>query len=291
MDENNQPIVPVVAQEDQVTTPTEEPTYSHEDIQKESFRDIATNTEEPKPVETPQAPVIPPEEPEVPLEEVASKIAEDAAKKVLEDQRKQFEANEEEIKKQNQIKEDAAKPQEDRRPIWVQEGREPKDYTEIYKQAQKDSEYRMKDILTQQENDRKLAEQTKQTELAQEQARQDENKKNLDVVINDELEDLYKANMLTRVKDEGNPSDQGRIERQALFAKWAEVNQERRAKGLPDIVSATRIFNFYFTKPTAQPAGADAPVMGNKGSATPPSSEKDYSYDDIKKPWSWFKRG
>lgn len=254
----------------------QDPTYSNDDLKKD-FREIAENTE--LPVETP----VTPETPEVPAapEIDPVKLAEDAARKVLDEQDARARADAEAIKA-----EEVKTPDEKVYEEWASKFNKDNERQPTYLEAMEFVETRAVAKIE--------AKQAEAARVAQEQKEANDRKiqedtQKINAVVDDELEDLYKGNKLTRVKDPTNPNDQGALERKSLFAKWAEVNQERRTKGLPDILSATRIAEFYWQKPNSQPAGNDAPIAGNRGSATPPSSEQEYSYKDIKKPWRFFK--
>lgn len=272
----NTPTEPVIPQEEQVTP--EDPGYSNKDLRDESIRDIAANTDEPTPP-TPPEPETPVVEPEVPAEPVidAAAIAEEAARKVLDEQ--EARAKEEEAARTP----DENEYQKWEKQLWESEKRTPS-YTEALDFMSQQAEKRLE---AKEQEKARVAEETR---IANEQKLADDTNK-INAVVDDELEDLYKGNRLTRIKDATNPTDQGVVERKSLFAKWAEVNQDRRTKGLPDILSATRIAEFYWQKPSAQPPGEDAPISGNRGSATPPSEEQEYTYKDLKKPWAWFGRG
>jgi len=257
----------------------QEPGYTHEDLQKESIREIAENTEIPTPkeevkeeVKEPEAPV----EPQSNVEEIATKAAEEAAKKILEEQAKAEVKEPEPTEKEKAYLDWEKKFEGDnkRQPTYLEA------LSFVEEQA-------VRAIEEKQQAQAKEAEETQKAEAA----RIEEENKRINIVVDDELNELYNADKLTKIKDPNNPYDQGVVERKALFAKWMEVNTERRAQGLPEIVSATRIYDFYYQKPNAQPAGADAPISGNRGSATPPSAQKEYTYADLKKPWSFFGRG
>lgn len=274
----NEPVIEQPAQIEQ--TPPEDPGYTNEDLRKESVRDIAENTEEPT-IE-PEKPT----EPETPIEEEipVEKVIEDTTRKVLEEQEAKVIADAEAIK----AEELAKTPQENEYATWEKQLWDKEKRTPTYTEAL--------DFMSQQAEKRMEAKEAEKTRVIEEErvaaeTKMAEDTQKINAVVDDELEDLYKGNILTRVKDANNPSDQGVVERKSLFAKWAEVNADRRTKNLPDILSATRIAQFYWQKPNAQPPGADAPIAGNRGSATPPSEEQEYSYKDLKKPWSFFGRG
>lgn len=270
---------PIIPQDEQ--TPdgiNQDPGYSNEDLQKESIRDIAANTEEPKeelkepetpPTETPKEPEVDP-----------AKIAEEAARKVLDEQEARQVAEDEAKKKELSPEEDAYATWE--KELWEKEKRQP-----TYREALDFVKEQAKSDI---QAEQAVKETERQKELEATKTQLEENTKKINAIVDDELVDLYRGKKLTPIKDINNPSDQGRLEKESLFKKWAEVNIDRRAKGLPDILSATRIAEFYWTKPTAQPAGADAPIAGNQGSATPPSTEQEYSNEDLKRPWSFFRK-
>lgn len=266
---------PIVPQEEQII----DPGYSHQDLKDQSIREIAENTELPKPVE--EKPEVK-EEPKVEqlnIDEVAKKTAEETAKKVLEEQEiKAKEAEKDKVTPQNP---------DDEYVKWTEKFTKENGRTPNYAEAFQFMEERVAAKIEQRQIEQK--QQQEEEQKKQEQAKLDENKR-LNAYVDDELSDLYRAGKLTKILDPNNPSDQGVVERKALFAAWAEVNNERRAKNLPEIISPTRIYEFYYKKPTVQPAGANAPIAGNKGSAVPPSSEQSYSYQDLKKPWSLLGR-
>lgn len=273
-----------VAPQDQVVEPTggqqlpQDPGYSYNDL-KQPIREIAT--EEPKTPEAPKEEVK--EEPKPEID--AQKIAEDAAKSVLDQQevaRKEEERVKEEAKQEEPSEKEKAYLDWEKK-FSAEKGRQPS-YLEALTFVEDQA---IKGIEEKQLAQKKIQEE----EQVRVQKEQEETDKRLNAVVDDELSDLYNAGKLTKIQDPNNPSDQGVVERKSLFAKWAEVNMERRTKGLPDIISATRIAEFYWKKPNAQPPGADAPIAGNKGSGQPPSAEQEYSYQDIKKPWGFFRRG
>lgn len=262
----------------------QDPGYTNDDLQKQSVRDIASGQEPPvepaKPEEKGGAePVV---TPPVVDEEAQKKIAEDAARKVLEEQETQRKAQEEEENKKKQLSEEENAYASYEKELWEKEKRQP-----TYREA---LDFMMQQAEKRWEAKQEEARKTQEEEQNRIKTQQEETNKQVNAMVDDELEDLYKAEKLTRVKDANNPSDQGVVERKALFTKWYEVNEERRSKGLPEITSATRIYEFYFQKPNAQPPGSNAPVAGNKGAINPPSSEQNYTYQDIRRPWSFFKR-
>ncbi len=269
-----------IDQEQTPVTPPEDPGYTNEDLKKESLHDIAANTEAPKEPEVKEEkPVEPPIEDkkeETPANVPDSKvIAEEAAQAVL-DKQKEAEKVEEPVvadtKTEYQKIVDDFAAEKGRTPTWDE-------------LAEKIEERTIAKIDERQEAARKAQE----AEQATRQAQVDAENKRINSFVDDELSDLYANGKLTPVKDPKNESDQGVVERKALFAAWKDVNDKRRAEGKPEIISATRIYEYYYKKPNAQPRGADAPIVGNRGSSSTPQDEKSYTYDEIhRKPFSFF---
>lgn len=289
MDPNNQtppaptetPVVPTGGQE------PSDPGYSHEDLQNQSVRDIAAGQEPPK---EPEAPATPPTEPVVETPAPTQPTPEEIAKATADEIEARRVAEEAEAKPAEPTEEE--KQATEKYLTWeatfkAKEGRPP-----TYWEAQNFVKDAVKEDLKRELKEE--AEQERQTQATQEEEAKKQRaaeEERINTIVDDELQDLYNNGKMTKIQDPNNPSDQGVVERKALFQTWADVNNDRRAKGLPDIYSATRIFEFYYKKPNAQPPGANAPVQGNRGSATPPSDEESYSNADLKKPWSFFRRG
>ena len=256
------------------------------DVHTPTMRDIAVETPEEPKVEEPKI------EEKVEVVETPIPTAEEIAQKTA-DELEARQAAEEAETKEAQVKEDEDSYKKWEDELWETEKRTPT-YREaldfMQKQAINSPEMieKLVEAVRGREEEALKAKQEEETKKAEELKKTDEE---LGKIVDDELNDLYNAGMLTKIQDPNNPSDQGVVEKRDLFKTWLEVNNDRRAKGLPDINSATRIAQFYWKKPNAQPAGADAPVMGSRSSAVPPSTEKEYSYDDLRKPWSFFKRG
>lgn len=288
----NEPIIP---QDEQ----TPDPGYTHEDLQKESLKDIVSNTEEPKAPEVETPPVEEPVKPTI-SDEDRQAIADEAITKAKaeweeEQRKKQEDAEFEEKKKQvetNISEEDrlfnewaADYEKTNGKPASVSEAKQwLREKVEQETQLKQDEQKRIQDEETRQKSESEAEEQRRvQSEI-------DERDKQLNAIVDDELNDLYNAGKLTKIQDPSNPSDQGVVERRTLFQKWQEVNADRRSKNLPEITSATRIYEFYYQKPNAMPAGENAPIQGNRGSSVTPEGQQDYSYSDIKKSWNFFKR-
>lgn len=260
--------------------PIEPPPYKYEEINKPEMGEIARS-------EAPVAekPVVE-EKPVVDQEAISKQIAEDAVKAVLEQQKAEAAVAEEAGKTEKPIDNlDEKLAQE----LWDLNKRDPT-YTEalnfLAEKAAIINEYRQAEKVRVQEEE---AEKSRQ-------ATEEENKR-VNTFVDDELSELYRGNKLTKIQDPNNPSDQGVVERKSLFTRWAEINNDRRSKGLPEIISATRIATGidesgvpYWKKPNAQPAGENAPVMGSRSSSTSPDAEQEYTNADLKRPWSFWKR-
>lgn len=266
-------------QENQLVDTT--PEYSHEDLKKESFRDIASNTEipdEPKeetPIEEQK------EEPKVEFdEEKYKKIADEAAVRAADEvERRRVEAE----KANEEPKEAKTEYQEIVDEFTDREGRTPT-WDEL---AVKIEERTIEKIEARQVEKTQAEIQEKETQ----RKTYEEEQKRIDVFVDDEMAELYKHQKLTPIREKDNPSDQGVVERKSFFKQWGDVNTQRRNEGKPEILSATRIYEYYYKKPSAQPAGYDAPIAGNRGSTISPTQEQEYSNADLKKPWSFFRGG
>lgn len=263
---------------------TEEDNVSYKELHDQSIREIAQ--EEPKKEEKVEVEKKQEEKP-IDIEEVAKKSADEAARKVLEEQREQEERELEQKQKEEESKidpKDKAKAEYEqmRADFEKENGRNPT-WDEL---AIKIEERTIAKLEERQKERLRIEEEKNKKDLAE----REEETKRINTFVDDELNDLYNAGELTRIKDPNNPSDQGVIERRELMKTWMEVNNERRAKGLPEIISATRIHRFYYKRPSAQPPGADAPVSGSRNSSVTSDGDQSYSYQDLKKPWYSFGR-
>ena len=282
MDQNNpgqEPAQPIGGQ-----APVD-PGYKYEDVHNQGVREIAEGQAPAAPAEeTPKTPETP-ATPETPLEDVVKQASQEGAKAVLEEQKRQ---EEERLAAEKAAQEAQPTDKEKEYLDWEDQFKKQNSRPPTYQEALTFvTQQAVAEIEAKQEA--KAKEETERLE-AQKQEEQ-ENEKKLNEFIDDELSELYNSNKLTRIKDPNNPSDPGVIERKELFATWQQVNAERTKNGQPLISSPIRIFDFYYKKPVTQVPGADAPVMGNKAPATPPSQEQSYSYQDLKRPWSFFRQG
>lgn len=265
--------------DDNKTVPTtDDPGYTYKDITESTTREIAETPpveekkEEPV-VETP-TPTPPVEEPKL-SEEDAAKIAEEAAKKVLEEQEAAHKAQEPpptpedpKTEYQNIVKDFQDK--EGRVPTWDELAVKIEERT-----LQKLEEKQQEQVRVYQEEQAR-AKKAEEAEVTR-----------VNNHIDEELADLYATNKLSPIKDPKNPSDQGVVERKALFQAMMDVNIKRREEGKDPIGSVKLIYYEHYQKPTAQPPGADLPVMNNRGSVNP-TTEQTYTYADLKKPWTWL---
>lgn len=142
------------------------------------------------------------------------------------------------------------------------------------------------------EQEKARVQEEEREQIAEVQKKADEERvKAFNQVIDDELDELYNNNKLPRIKNKDDAKDPGVIARKALFQTMLDVNEKRKEEGKPAILSVSRIYSFYYKPPTAQRAGADAPVSMGQG-ASEASDPDDYSYTDLKKEqrkWGFWK--
>lgn len=246
------------------------PTYTYDELHKDDIKDIATETpkeevkeevkEEPKEEVKPEVKEeVKPVEPDKLAEEISTKVAEKLSPQ-------------EEKTEQDKYDEFFAK-------INKEKGRDPN-----WKELSKfNEEQAIIAIEKKQQEAQRIAE-----EARQQKAKADEEyTKRFNAQIDEELDELYRQNKLSPIKDKSNPNDQGVIERKALFQAMLETNNKRVSEGKEPILSVTRIFNGYYTKPNAQPAGEDAPISLGKGA--PSGNDEDEEIDYVKDIRNGFK--
>lgn len=243
-----------------------------EEVEKKE-EETPTPPEEPK---TPE-PEVKPEEKEEPKEDV-SKIAREAAEKATEELKKEID----EIKGQNLTKKQEEEAIEEAKTRWTKEGRNPKDYDEIVVEAEERAFNRMQKFIEERERkkEEELANKTKQEQEAQQQA-EEQHKTVLEQTqasLAREIQELEEGGYIPKVSDPNDENDEGNRVRKALFVKGVEINNERIKKGLPPENSIAKVFFMHFKGANNQPAGADAPISGNKPTAVPKESEKPYIY-------------
>lgn len=263
------------------------PEYSYDDLHKEPIKNIAENKE------------LPEEKPPEPTEEEKTK-AEAEAKEKADLEAKAKEKEEEVAVKPEELAEDIGKRIAEK---LAPEKKVSKDkYDEFFDKvfAEKGREPNWKELSEFLENQaiERVASKQKEEAEARKKTEEDIKKANEEFTkrfnsqIDEELEELYKSGNLTAIKDPNNPSDQGVIERKALFQAMLDTNAKRVAESKDTILSLVRIFyGGYYTKPTAQPAGSEAPISMGKGTPASSEGEQEINYvKDVRRPWSFFKR-
>lgn len=267
--------------EETTEDPKQEIDYQ-EDIKDKSLKDIASEkTEEveekkEEPKSDPVATEVKEEDPkpEIDLEENNRKIAEETAKKTREEIADLLKGDPKEEEKKDAYTEWAEKYTEDtgKSPTWVEAAKFIKDQAKAELIAEQQEAYK-----AQQEAQTKQAEQEQGYE------------KQLNSMIDEELNELYASGKLTRIKDKEDPNDPGVRERKALMQTMYDVNVKRAQTGASPIYSVARIHSNYFKGVNRQPAGADAMITNNRAGSAP-TDEGDYEYvKDIKgKGWKSF---
>lgn len=146
--------------------------------------------------------------------------------------------------------------------VWEKENRTP-----TYKEA-------LEFIKTSAIQTLKDEEAKKQQEIQEQQKRQEEyNKQQIESFnryTDDQLADLKAVGKITT--DE---------ERRALFQAMLDTNVQRQKEGKPPILSIKEIYYEHYKAPSAQPAGADAPVSPGTGSVDRETPE--INYNDIRR--------
>ena len=219
------------------------------------------------------------EEPKVDVEAITKKAVEEALATARAEEAKRLEETkqkEEEAKQKELLKDDLV-------PAWVKEERQPASYEEIAAESK-----RIAKLETLAEIDAREAQRTQQAEAQRKQEeeransvqkQQEEFNKQLQSEMDLDLNDLYSGNKLPKIADANNPNDEGILARNALFQAGIQVNQERATKGLPPIRSIKLIYYEHYKAPGQQPAGANAPVMGNAAPpANPNPSDDEYNW-------------
>ena len=168
----------------------------------------------------------------------------------------------------------------------------PKDYEEIaqeaYEKSLSDSVALAMEQIEKREKQKEEEALAKAAQEKIEKEREEKQRKEYEDQINkqieDELSDLYTQGKLPAIKNKDDEMDDGVRAKKALFETGVKVNKERMEKGLPPITSLKLIYYEHYKAPNAQPAGADAPVMGNKPSSS--TRAEGLSYEQLhKKTW------
>lgn len=259
------------------TNPTPEPTFTNEEIKKQSFQEIATNTELPteKPPET-KIEEKPVEKPEVkPPEEEKLVEPSELAKEISKEVAAQLKPPEPILQDKYTAFFDKVKTEKGREPNWIELSKFLEEQAVISVEEKRKQEAELQAKQKEEEN--------KATEAFT---------KRFNSQVDEELQELYDSKNLTPIKDAKNPNDQGVVERKALFQAMLDTNAQRVSEGKEPILSIARIFYGYYQKPgPVQPPGAEAPVSMGKGTPSGETGdEKELDYiKDIKKPWSFFR--
>jgi len=260
--------------------PKEELKYNYEEIHDKPLDEIVDDKvveEEPK--EPPKEPEKEPEKTEPPKEPERidanidpEKLAEDIASKLAEKNEPLVEEKTDQEEYQDWA--DKFKEESGKEPTW----------TDVASYLKEEA---VQELERRQEAKQKAEAEDRQAKAEAEKVRVEEFNK----IVDEDLDDLYKAEKLTPIKDKDNPSDQGLLERKALFQAMLETNQKRVAENKRPIYSIKEIYYEHYTKPSAQPAGEDAPISLGKGTTSSDNEQEiDYAKDVHNKPWSWFTR-
>lgn len=255
-----------------------------EDIKDKSLKDLATEAHE-EPKETikkePEAdPVVDgnkkqeaaAKEPEIDLAENNRKIAEETAKRTREEIADLLKGDKkEETKDAYQEWADKYTKDTGKAPTWVEAAKFIKDTAKA-------------EILAEQEAERKTQQEA--------QAKQEETEKGYETqlsgLIEEELNELYAAGKLTRIKNPEDKNDPGNLERAALMKTMYDVNVQRANENKPPIYSVARIHSNYYKPVNKQPAGADAMITNNRAGISSDDQELDYVRDVKGKGWRSF---
>ncbi len=241
-----------------------------EDIQGKSMEQVATEKpKEEKPVETKPKeeeaevkPEISPDEEEIEFD--PEQFKKDTAKEVKDEIASFLAGNKEETKeKVDALEEFRAKFEKDtgKEPTWIDVAGFIKEQTKAELAAEQQAAIKeQQDKLTaQQEVEKTYLEGFKKE-------------------FDEELEELYKANKLPKIKNPEDPSDYGVIVQEALKQAMIAENTKRVADGGQPIRSVTRIFTSHFKAPERQVAGGDAPIGGSRSAASSANDDEEIDY-------------
>jgi len=254
----------------------EEVGYSYSDLHK-------PDVEEKEEVQAPEDTEVEKEE-ELDPKALAEQVAKETADKVIlaqqEAEKARLEAEEDRLKEEAKKNYDPAKEYLDKAKA---EGKEPT-WEDAFREIEKNATERALQAL---EDKQRLAEEQRSKAEAETKRIEEEQIKKYNDVVDMQLKELYDDGKLTAIKDKDNPNDQGVLERKALFTAMQETNNKRIAEGKPPVYSIKEVYAFHYKRPSAQPAGADAPVTMGKGNSSPNDNEE-IDYRELKRPWSFF---
>jgi hypothetical protein len=216
-------------------------------------------------------------------DEKQAQLAKQAAEEVLRKQEDEREREQDRIKA-----EDAEKArQESLKPKWHTDPNAPKDengnplpksYDEITAEAARIGEEKAYARIKAEEAERTAAAEKAAAEKMQNEEQikkqQEDAEKQLQTELDTDLNDLYAANKLPKIKDPKDENDPGNKEFRNLFETAQRVNAERMAKGQQPIRSIKLIYYEHY-KPLPKPAGHNAPVIGSESTtSTEPPEDK-----------------
>ena len=274
-------------EEEEVKQPDE---MSYEELHNIDYKQIAAKGELDK-LEAEEEPVEEEIEYEEPVEETPKPTktpkltrndvkaeVETAVKEALEADRREREEKALEAEKREKI--EAGKSHT---PKWVEENRVPKSYEEIYEETKKASIDEFEARMAERDEARRLAEKEDQERKAKIEADNGRYNEDLNHRLELDMNELYNEGKLPRIKDENDPDDEGVKARNELFQTGIETNRQRVAKGLPPVSDIKRIFYENYEPDDEQPAGEDAPIMGNRPDSTSYEDDNKISYQDLHK--------
>lgn len=212
-------------------------------------------------------------------EEAAKKrdaeIAKQAADAVLEKQKEEEQAKENKIKEEEETK----KREEELKPRFTGKDKDgntvPKDYNELVSESARIGKLLGKEEALAEIDAREKAAKDKieadKAEKAKVEADQKEQNDRIEKQIQEEVNDIYAAGGLPKVKDLKDVNDPGYKEFAHLFEIAKTVNEARIKAGKAPILSP-KIIRYgkdetgkpYYTPLVDKPAGHDAPVIGSQ---------------------------
>lgn len=243
---------------------------AHESLKEEEElkKKLLDKSQEPEEVKKEETPIEPKkeepvkEEPKVDVEKIKKEAAAEAAAIAKEEAKKEFQAEINKILEANKDIEEKQKQADELISIFEKEKRLPTDYKEVLSESQRLAEAKYKQLAQADKEKQQAAE--KAQKAAEEKAKTDAQlayeAKVADInqrVVN-ELKELTDGKF---IKDQTESDD--------LMKFGIDLNTKRAKEGLAPIDSVTKLYFMHY-KPTKgavstdQPAGADAPVAGNK---------------------------
>lgn len=273
----------ITTTEETIEEPKEDINYK-DDIAGKTMSEVASDKEEIKPVEVEEKvePIVEETKPEEPpfdpvkfKEETIKEATENASKALIE---KLSPAQKEEVKDEYGEWASAFEKSNGEAPTWKEAAEFIKEKAKAELKAENEKAWKdYQDTQKEKEDLTKQAEQKFNQELTE------------------ELDELYLANKLPKIKDKENPNDPGIVATTALLKTMSDINTARVAEGKEPIRSVSRIFTNHFKAPSRQPAGADAMMIDSRASSTSANEDREIDYfKDIKGGFrgvkGWFRR-